>query len=104
MGRATEGISMASAKFHFKNKNKISEAIVAKGQHALNWICRHKGECFISRFRSTSLIRGSRGISDGEKWHELGQRDEGICDNDRTGKPWPGRLLSPTLIGIQCPH
>lgn len=88
---------MGSAKFHFKNKNKISEAIVAKGQHELNWSGRRKGECTIPCFRSTSLVRGSRGISGGVKWHELGQRDGGIGDNDRTGKPWPGRLLSQTL-------
>lgn len=44
MGRTTKGASTAPAKFPFK---KLSETIVAKCQHVLNWSGGHKGGCYI---------------------------------------------------------
>lgn len=46
-GKATKGMSMASAEFYPKiNK---TEAVVAKCRHVLNWSGRRKGDCSIPR-------------------------------------------------------
>jgi len=68
MGRDTKGV-FGLCQVFFK-KNKISQSIAAKRQHALNWRRRHKGTVTVPLLLSVLEIfraeRGRRNISDGK--------------------------------------